>query len=73
MAPKLRLEYPGACYHVLNRGNYRVDISRTIEKVLVAEIDVRSGVGLGERRFQSVAGVESLWSNPSHLKSKLAA
>lgn len=23
MARKLRLEYPGACYHVLNRGNYR--------------------------------------------------
>ena len=23
MARKLRLEYPGACYHVINRGNYR--------------------------------------------------
>jgi REP element-mobilizing transposase RayT len=23
MARKLRLEFPGACYHVLNRGNYR--------------------------------------------------
>lgn len=29
MARKLRLEYPGACYHVLNRGNYRSDIFRT--------------------------------------------
>ena len=29
MARKLRLEYPGACYHVLNRGNYRVDIFKT--------------------------------------------
>jgi putative transposase len=26
MARKLRLEFPGACYHVLNRGNYRSDI-----------------------------------------------
>lgn len=26
MARKLRLEYKGACYHVLNRGNYRSDI-----------------------------------------------
>jgi REP element-mobilizing transposase RayT len=26
MARKLRLEYPGACYHVINRGNYRQGI-----------------------------------------------
>lgn len=29
MARKLRLEYPGACYHVINRGNYRADIFST--------------------------------------------
>jgi len=29
MARKLRLEYPGACYHVINRGNYRSDIFRS--------------------------------------------
>lgn len=29
MARKLRLEFPGACYHIINRGNYRVDIFRT--------------------------------------------
>jgi putative transposase len=28
MARKLRLEYPGACYHVINRGNYRAWIFR---------------------------------------------
>jgi len=28
MARKLRLEFPGACYHVINRGNYRTDIFR---------------------------------------------
>ena len=26
MARKLRLEFPGACYHVLNRGNYRAQV-----------------------------------------------
>ena len=26
MARKLRLEYSGACYHVINRGNYRKDL-----------------------------------------------
>jgi len=28
MARKLRLEFPGACYHVISRGNYRTDIFR---------------------------------------------
>jgi putative transposase len=28
MARKLRLEFPGACYHIINRGNYRTDIFR---------------------------------------------
>ncbi len=26
MARKLRLEYAGACYHVINRGNYRREL-----------------------------------------------
>jgi REP element-mobilizing transposase RayT len=26
MARKLRVEFAGACYHVLNRGNYRKDL-----------------------------------------------
>jgi len=29
MARKLRLEFPGACYHIINRGNYRSDLFRT--------------------------------------------
>ena len=29
MARKLRLEFPGACYHVINRGNYCTDIFPT--------------------------------------------
>ncbi|MEZ5277862.1 MAG: transposase [Opitutaceae bacterium] len=30
MARKLRIEYPGAIYHVLNRGNYRRDLFETV-------------------------------------------
>jgi REP element-mobilizing transposase RayT len=29
MSRKLRLEYPGAIYHVINRGNYRADVFRS--------------------------------------------
>lgn len=29
MPRKLRLEFSGACYHVINRGNYRADIFQT--------------------------------------------
>ncbi len=29
MPRKLRLEFAGACYHVINRGNYRADIFKT--------------------------------------------
>jgi len=29
MARKLRVEFPGAVYHVINRGNYRADIFAT--------------------------------------------
>ena len=29
MPRKLRLEYPGANYHVINRGNYRADVFRS--------------------------------------------
>jgi len=28
MARKPRLEFPGACYHVINRGNYRAEVLR---------------------------------------------
>ena len=29
MVRKLRLEFPGACHHVINRGNYQADIFKT--------------------------------------------
>lgn len=39
MARKLRIEYPGAIYHVLNRGNYRRDL---FESVGAAEAFLRT-------------------------------
>ena len=30
MARRLRLQYPGALYHVINRGNYRRDVFETV-------------------------------------------
>ena len=48
MARKLRLEYPGACYHVINRGNYRQNVfeakgaAEAFEECL-AETCVRTG------------------------------
>jgi len=26
MARKLRIQFEGACYHIINRGNYRADV-----------------------------------------------
>ena len=26
MSRPLRIEYPGACYHIMNRGNQRMDV-----------------------------------------------
>jgi putative transposase len=33
MARKLRIEFPGAVYHVINRGNYRSDVFRSTGEV----------------------------------------
>ena len=32
MARKLRIQYAGAIYHVINRGNYRRDLFETADK-----------------------------------------
>jgi REP element-mobilizing transposase RayT len=48
MARKLRLEFPGACYHVVNRGNYRADIfgterSKAAFETCLFEVCAKSG------------------------------
>jgi REP element-mobilizing transposase RayT len=37
MARKLRLEFPGAVYHVINRGNYRAYVFDDAETKLAFE------------------------------------
>ena len=37
MARKLRLQYEGAVYHVINRGNYRRDVFETADKAKAFE------------------------------------
>ncbi len=39
MARRLRIEYPGAIHHVINRGNYRRDL---FESVGAAEAFLRT-------------------------------
>ena len=38
MARRLRLQYPGALYHVINRGNYRRDVFETVGSVKAFEL-----------------------------------
>ena len=63
MARKLRLEYEGACYHVINRGNYRKNV---FEAKGAAEAFERC---LGEtcERFGWVIHAYVIMSNHFHL------
>ena len=45
MAGPLRIEFPGACYHVLNRGNYRFPV---FEEDRDRELILEKLVGLSE-------------------------
>jgi hypothetical protein len=66
MARKLRLEFPGACYHVINRGNYRADVFGTegaaaafeacakSNWVLHAYVVMSKGWAVGTKQFRSV-------------------
>ena len=51
MARKLRIEFGGACYHVVNRGNYRRDLFGTKEAAqsferCLGETCIRFGWGI---------------------------
>jgi REP element-mobilizing transposase RayT len=55
MSRKLRIEYPGAMYHVMSRGDQREDIFRDDEdrKLLMATL----AVGCAKTAFQ----IHSFW------------
>ncbi len=63
MARKLRLEFPRACYHVINRGNYRTDIFKTEG----AKVAFESCVWEAAARSGWVLHAYVLMSNHYHL------
>ncbi|CAM2802700.1 transposase [Rariglobus hedericola] len=63
MARKLRLEYPGAIYHVINRGNYRRDVFETVGAAQSFVQTLEEAVALYGWRLQAYA----LMSNHFHL------
>ncbi len=63
MARKLRLEYPGAIYHVINRGNYRRDVFETAGAAKSFVEALEEAVRLYDWRLQAYA----LMRNHFHL------
>jgi hypothetical protein len=57
MARPLRIEFPGAWYHVMNRGAGRCDVFRTVEQReyflgLLANTQKRKGVKSSNTHFK---------------------
>ena len=63
MARKLRLEYPGAIYHVINRGNYRRDVFESVGAAQSFVQTMEEAVALYGWRLQAYV----LMSNHFHL------
>ena len=63
MARKLRLEYPGAIYHIINRGNYRWDVFESVRTAQSFVQTMEEAVVLYGWRLQAYA----LMSNHFHL------
>ena len=63
MARKLRLEYPDAIYHIINRGNYRRDVFETVGAAQSFVQTLEEAVSLNGWRLHAYA----LMSNHFHL------
>ena len=63
MARKLRLEYPGAIYHIINRGNYRRDVFESVGAAQSFVQTMEEAVVLYGWRLQAYV----LMSNHFHL------
>ncbi|MDQ5979757.1 MAG: hypothetical protein QG602_2732 [Verrucomicrobiota bacterium] len=68
MARPLRIEYPGACYHVINRGNYRQPLFRGKG---AAEAFVRT-LGEAAEQFRWRVHAYVVMSNHFHLAVELS-
>jgi len=67
MARPLRLEYPGAVWHVMSRGNNRGDIFFAMK---IASCFLRFSA-TGVRRFRWILHEFVLMTNHYHLSSRL--
>ena len=63
MSRKLRIEYPGAMYHVMNRGDQREDIFRGRRRP--PEVPVHAGRGLRQNGVASAGVLPDAHSFPS--------
>ena len=71
MARKLRLEYAGACYHVINRGNYRRPIFGTSQfdgvRPFAVREDERQARRLDDVLIQGLKSPNAEWPDPFGL------
>jgi hypothetical protein len=63
MSRKLRIEYPGAMYHAMNRGDQREDIFKDDVKGSVNEIDSAEEPVHGELPFRQQLAVQTIRGN----------
>ena len=60
MARRLRIQFPGAIYHLINRGNYRRDLFATVGAAKAFEC----ALGEASTRFD--------WANPEGVTCELS-
>ncbi len=63
MARRMRIQFPGAIYHVINRGNYRRDLFETAGAAKAFEATLEEGAP----RFRWIVHAYSLMRNHFHL------
>ena len=63
MARRLRLQFPGAIYHLINRGNYRRDLFATVGAAKAFEC----ALGEASTRFDWVVHAFCLLRNHYHV------
>ena len=72
MARPLRIEFPGACYHVINRGDFRFPLfaeERDRELILEKLVDLAEGFGVHVRGYCVTFFPHTSQWNASRIKS----
>ena len=55
VARKLRIQYPGALYHVINRGNYQRDVFETVGAAQAFEVVLNEACSLHRWKIHAYA------------------